>query len=40
MESDQKDIQIAQLKAEIFELKRNEEDYLLLQEELRKLEMK
>ncbi len=40
VESDQKDIIIAQLKADIFEMRKNEEDYLSLQDELRKLEHK
>lgn len=39
-ESDQKDIIIAQLKADLFELRKAEEDFYILQDELRKMELK
>ncbi|KAM3130085.1 hypothetical protein pb186bvf_017791 [Paramecium bursaria] len=39
-ESDQKDIVLAQLKADLFEAQRQNEELLLIQEEIRKLELK
>lgn len=39
-ESDQKDLLIAQLKAEIFELKQNEKDQALLRQQIANLEVR